>query len=505
MKKDNKSVIFLFIGLLIALSDIACESDNADKSFRSFFDPKEIEYEQLCIEMGHAVWDNFLHEDASRLAEAHKRFHEFFSDESLKSQIQYWYRNRGKLGDTVLKRRVELWNNIMIGASVDYSKEIFELRKKIEAALSNPAQVEEAESLEDDALRLMQFRNHKAQDLGFANYADMILEITEIGTVWFDNFISLVDSITLEPYKQLISDLKDEKGLAYVSYADISFMINEYYQNLMKPAIPNEKKMEKLKGLLHNIGIQLDELPVQLQIKDLPAGIGGFGNALVIPGDFRFVVEPELPFKDWVHEIGHGLQWMHTKVQAPVLKGYEWNIGNASDAYMEGMGEIMFYFAGHPYWLQNQAGLTEGDWNDISEILREYAPLWYRLLLVEAITEIEIYRNLDRPAQEIENYLFKEYLLLDEAPGWNKNLATVLYVSFPVYQHNYFVADIIAWQIHEDLSTRFGEGYIYNQEIARYLKDNYWRDGELYNWQERLVKATGKELDVRSFFDNKMD
>jgi hypothetical protein len=505
MKKDIKPVGFLLFIVLIFLSKTACKHDTTDKRFRSFFDHREREYERLCIEMGHAVWDNFLLEDASRLAEAHKGFYGFFSDESLKSQIQYWFKNKSKLTNSVIKRRIELWNNIMIGASIDYSKEIFELRRKIETELNEPAETEKAEMLEADALRLMQLRNTKAQDLGFPNYADMILEITEIGTAWFDNFVLFVDSLTLEPYRQLIKDIKDEKGIHSIAYADIRPMISKYYQHLMKPVIPNERKMELLNGLLHNIGIQLDDLTVQLQIKDLPVGIGGFGNAIEIPADFRFVVEPELAFKDWAHEMGHGLQWIHTTVQDPVLKGYEWNIGNASDAYMEGMGEIMFYFAGHPYWLRNEAGLTEEDYNEISGVLKKYAPLWYRLLLVEATTEIEIYRNLDRTVKETESALVKKYLLLDEDPDWSRNLATIMYVSFPVYQHNYIIADIIAWQIHEDMASRFGENYIYNQEIAGYLKANYWQNGELYNWQERLVKATGMELDVRSFLDHKMN
>jgi hypothetical protein len=505
VKTVGKSKILILITVFTILFEIACEFGSGDRRFRSFFDPKEQEYERLCVEMGHAVWDNFLLEDASRLADAHKDFYEFFSDESLKSQIQYWFKNKSKVKNSIIKRRIELWNNIMMGASVDYSKEIFELRRKIETELNERAETEKAEVLEADALRLMQLRNSRAQDLGFPNYADMILKITEIGTTWFDNFVLFVDSVTLEPYRQLITDIKDEKGIHSIAYADIRPMIREYYRHLMKPVIPNERKMELLSGLLHNIGIQLDDLTVQLQIRDLPVGIGGFGNAIEIPGDFRFVVEPQLAFKDWAHEMGHGLQWMNTTVQDPVLKGYEWNIGNASDAYMEGMGETMFYFAGHPYWLRNETGMTEEEYDDIQRFLKKYASLWYRLLLVEATTEIEIYRNLDRTVKETESALVKKYLLLDKDPDWSRNLATVMYVSFPVYQHNYIIADIIAWQIHEDMASRFGENYIYNQEIASYLKANYWQNGELYNWQERLVKATGKELDVISFFDHKMN
>lgn len=505
IKQESRQIVCLLFAVFILVAVVACEFNRADERFRAYFDPKEKEYERLCIEMGHAVWDNFLQGNTSRLAEAHKSFYEFFGDDSLKAQIQYWFTNQGKLENNVIKRRIELWNNMMLGASVDYSKEIFELRTKMEVALNEPARAEEAKILEDDALRLMQLRNAKAQDLGFPNYADMVLEIKEIGTVWFDNFISLVDSLTLESYKQFIADLKDEKGINSITYGDIVPMISEYNDNLLKPVIPDDRKMELLNALLHNIGIQLDELAVQLQIKDLPGRIGGFCNAIAIPGDFKFVVKADLAFKYWAHEIGHGLQWMNTTIQDPVLKGYEWNIGNASDAYMEGMGEIMFDFAGHPDWLRNDVGLTEEDCNDISLLLKKYAPLWYRFLIIDAITEIEIYRNLDKPAQETEHALFKKYLLLDEAPGWSTNLATIMYVSFPVYQHNYIIADIIAWQIHQDLLTRFGKNYIYNQEIAGYLKENYWQNGELYNWQERLVKATGKELDVRSFLDHKMN
>ncbi len=505
MKQESKRIAYFSLALLVVVSGIACEFNKADERFRSYFDPKEQEYERLCIEMGEAVWDNFLQGEASRLSEAHNSFYEFFDDDSLKAQIQYWYENRDKLKGDAIKRRIELWYNMIIGASVDYSKDVFELRSKLETALNEQLGTEKTEKLEADALRLMQLRNHKARDLGFPNYADMILQITEVGTAWFDSLISLVDSITMEPYRQLISDLKNEKGSDRIVYSDIRPVIREYYQNLMKPVIPKERKMTMLNSLLNNIGIEMDELTIQLEIKDLPAGIGGFGNAIEIPGDFRVVVQPELAFKDWAHEMGHGLQWMNTTVQDPILKGYEWNIGNASDAYMEGMGETMFYFAGHPLWLRSEAGLTEEDHGEISRVLKKYAPLWYRLLIVEGVTEIEIYRNLDKPAQETEGALIEKYLLLDEVPELRRNLASVLYVSFPVYLHNYLIADIIAWQIHEDMASRFGENYIYNQEVAGYLKTNYWQSGELYKWEERLVKATGKALDVISFFDHKIN
>ncbi len=475
--------------------------EDPDANFTKYFDPVEEEYEDICIAMGNAVWIDFTDGDPGPRVEAHQRFYQFFNNDSLRSQVKYWYENRDELSDPILQRKISIWNRMMTGASVNYSDEIYELRSRIESGLSRPDEERDNDLLEKEALELMRARNEKAGELGFPSYADMILDITGIGSEWFDGFISQVDSITLEPYELLVAELKEEKGLSAAGFSDISFMIREYYSNSTKPDIENEEKGDLLRSWLGDIGIRLEDLPVRSEIRStLPVGIGGFGNAIEIPGDFRFVVQPFLSFRDWVHEMGHGLQWMHTTVPSPVLEGYEWITGSASDAYMEGMGETMAKFTSHPLWLERYAGLTESDYKQMSDVLRKYSPAWYRMLLVNSTVEIEIYRNLDRPPEDVRNTLYKNYLLLDNPPEWDLELATQLYVSYPVYEHNYLLADIISWQIHRNLRDKFGDEYVFDPGVTEYLKMYCWESGEIHDWQERLRSATGRDLDTISFF-----
>ncbi len=78
-------------------------------------------------------------------------------------------------------------------------------------------------------------------------------------------------------------------------------------------------------------------------------------------------------------------------------------------------------------------------------------------------------------------------------------MASLIYVSYPIYIQNYVLADIISWQVHKTLEKKFGKDYPFNQDVSGFLKKNLWESGELYPWQTRLKKATGRILDVEGY------
>jgi hypothetical protein len=62
------------------------------------------------------------------------------------------------------------------------------------------------------------------------------------------------------------------------------------------------------------------------------------------------------------------------------------------------------------------------------------------------------------------------------------------------------LADIIACQVHTTLKEKFGPNYAFNKEVGKFLS-NFYKDGEYYTWQKRMVNGTGKELDVKAFLE----
>ena len=86
--------------------------------------------------------------------------------------------------------------------------------------------------------------------------------------------------------------------------------------------------------------------------------------------------------------------------------------------------------------------------------------------------------------------------------SWLKlEIANSLYVSYPVYNHNYLFAEVIQWQIHSKLEKRLGPDYLFNPGTAALMKEYFYKDGEYYHWQEKPERFTGKGLNIEEYFE----
>ena len=324
----------------------------------------------------------------------------------------------------------------------------------------------------------------------------MTLQNTGIDTVWFENLIHTIDSSTIIPYKDfLVNSFPENENIKYDDlreYIIQAYMINEF------PEIGNDEKEELIYKTLLNIGIEIDKLPIQFEIADLPPGIGGFGNCIDIPNDFRAVAMKKLSFYYLLHEIGHGLNWTNVSIDYPVLKGYEWCTGNLNDAYCESMAEVVAKFSQNRVWLEAN-GFDDSYVDSVQNNRKVITAVFLRLKLINTLFEIELYKNPDKSPAQIKRDLYSKYLWVDKDFSARSNLIRLSYVSYPVYEQNYLIADIISWQIHEYMEKEYGKNYALNPNTGNYLKEKLWKDGELYHWQSRVVRATGKELDLNGY------
>jgi hypothetical protein len=452
--------------------------------------------------MGEEYWRLYTEEGEANLAGPKQQFATLFRDDTLNSTVDSWYSRKEKIKNLTLKRRVELWHNILTGAKVNLGEEVLDLTNQLEAWLAVGADTEDKppqEELQAAALELMKLRNRKAIELGFANYAEMILEITELGSEFFHSFVDTIDESTLLPYQQLLEKMKVEQDKTELGIADVRKLMSQYYMNSRGPKITKEKMFPLMKETAKNIGIPFDTLPIQFVERKMPSGIGGQGFALHIPKDFRAVVMPSLPFGSRLHELGHGLQWMFTRVDSPILKGYEWSLGNACGGFAEGMAETMAKFSLNPEWLKRYTGMTEEEYLDNKSKIQPLAPAYFRFLMNIFMFEVEFYKDLDQNPEELVLALQKKYLLVDEPSKMPASLASMIYVSYPLYVQNYLIGDIISWQVHRALEEKFGKDYAFNKEVGPYLEETLWENGELSHWQARLKAATGKELDIEGY------
>lgn len=495
-----KKLIIFFVLIVSTLITISCKYDNVSEwELNEYLNKKEVEYELICNQAGLEVWNFYSDTSHNSMKQYKQNFSEFYKDDTLKNTISSWSENILEIQNDTLKRRIELWQNIITCAQVDFDPEIIQLQDSLEIQIAEyPSEKYKEEEIELNVKQLISLRNNRAKSLGYSNYAYMILQNTGIDTLWFEDLIRVIDNATLPKYNELVKTIKKKKGADSIEYSEIRELIVKSYQLNEIPNIDNEKTKEFLNATLKNIGLDINKMPIQFKITELPPGIGGFGNCIDIPTDFRVVVMQKLSFRYILHEIGHGLHGTNVTTKSPILKGYEWSTGNSADAYSEAMAEVIGQFSQNIIWLKKN-GYSANEVDSLIQLRKELSPIWLRLQLIHSLFEIELYKNPDKNAADIKKGLYKKYLLVDKDFSKYPNLILLQYVSYPVYEQNYLIADIISWQIHDYLAEKFGKEYVFNKNVGKFLIENYWKDGELLPWRNRLEKSTGAELDIKGY------
>ncbi|MGD8537448.1 MAG: hypothetical protein PVI66_01890, partial [Candidatus Aminicenantes bacterium] len=223
MNKD-KRLILIFTGFFICISLFTCTGEKfSEPQLIKYLDSQEALFERISVSMGEEYWRLYTEEGEANLAGPKQQFATLFRDDTLNSTVDSWYSRKEKIKNLTLKRRVELWHNILTGAKVNLGEEVLDLTNQLEAWLAVGADTEDKppqEELQAAALELMKLRNRKAIELGFANYAEMILEITELGSEFFHSFVDTIDESTLLPYQQLLEKMKIEQDKSELGIAD---------------------------------------------------------------------------------------------------------------------------------------------------------------------------------------------------------------------------------------------------------------------------------------------
>ncbi|MCP4218493.1 MAG: hypothetical protein GY765_27915, partial [bacterium] len=346
-------LIMVFLSGCLAVSCSAKQVEN-EQWLKNYLDEKETRYENISVEMGTAYWNYYSQEAEADLENPKKKFQKLMFDPKLGTTIETWYKKKESIKNPVTRRRIAIWYNTLITARVEMEPQIHTLRTKLEKFLGADMDKDKkpsAEKLREMVLTLMKMRNKKAKELGYANYAELILEITELDARWFHGFVENLLNVTEKSYKELIVKTKEKNKLDKIGYVEISNMARMYRRNKGTKDTPKDKAMNLLRETVENIGFDADTILKKFIEMELPASIGGQGIAVKIPTDIRIVVVPGLPLAVRLHEAGHGLHGLNITMKHPMLKGYEWWMGNDS-VFPEGLAETIARFENNKMWQQ---------------------------------------------------------------------------------------------------------------------------------------------------------
>jgi len=500
LKSKNHFHIFLVILFSLFISSCSKSTDE----LKVFLDQKEAVYEDISVEMGEAYWNLYSDEAVADLTTPKQRYTDLYNNDTLIQLVDEWYPKRGKLKDRILARRLEIWHNILTAAKINYAEENLTLQNELEFWLGEDEDAEgrpTTEELNEMMITLMKLRNQQAKEMGFENYADLMLDIKETDYDWFKAFATVLEQRTREPFQKLKDEYLEETGKEVFTNADARSLAMQYYINQITPELSGDTMRTAMKEIIDGIGLNYDNLPFRTVENEMPPGIGGQGIAVQIPNDFRIALQPGMDFSTWMHELGHGLHGMFCTIESPILKGYEWSFGSGNGGYSEGMAETSARFTRIPEIAKKYSDQTDEEISKKIEAVDKYRPAYLRYWLMIFMYEVEFYKDLDQDPIELKKKLMQEYRLLDDLPDQTGPVVDMVYVSYPLYLQNYVIADIISWQVHSTLKEKFGESYFNNPETGQFLIDNFYSDGSMQNWQERLEKVTGSKLDLDDYLN----
>jgi hypothetical protein len=479
-----------------------------EKALRSYLDQKNAQYEKLIVSLGEQYWKYYANEPGYELKGPKNAVAMFFHDPSFTMSVNGWYRERQSIKDTLLAREIVVWHNLVVACGITLNEEVRTLQTRIEDSVTArmaSGKKDDWDAIDSLTRRLMTLRNEYSVKAGFRDFGDASLDLSFMGAENFYRYVALIDSMTREPYRRLVEEYKSNNQGAEFTRRGFFRLFMQYLLATENDGVPADSNRYFMVRTLEGIGIDFSKLPITTFVeKPLPPPVGGQGIAVRIPDDFRIVVIPELPFSSRMHEVGHGLHAMYTEIKPSVLKGYEWLLGGLSPTFGEGMADVMRRFISNPEWMNRVKKIPADSVALWSERAKKYFPVYMRSFLAQFMVEMELYRDPGQDLSELQNRLYRKYLLIEKPFIRTEPLTDNMIISYPVYMHNYLFSEIIAWQVHDALQKRFGKDYPFNPATGDFLKEKLYRDGEYYPWQEKLKHATGRSLDVTGYLKAKM-
>lgn len=525
-----RAIIIVFFALL------ACEKKEdgikTKNQLINYLDTLELKYEDACIQTGLAHWNLYSGKGLAQLDKAKQKFSEIFLDRNIQKIIEEWRSRSGSLADDTLSRRLEMWWRSFIGGQI-YADSIIShkenhLQKKIAnfkfnyagtnitlAEINNRLRTEKntkirqklwltvsqlSEIAINDLVELVKLRNEKARQLGFYNYFSLSLYLQQIDENWLINTLNLLEEKTRQKFHDYIESSKRKLKIKTINPWDLDAAVYSWY-TLPDDYFPKDSIFNIINRFYKNIGFNTDSLPIKGTIGNIP--FGGLNIGIKIPDDSRFVLNPiegKRFYQIAFHEYGHALQVVHTLIKYPILKGYEWIPGASCGAYSEGIAELQALFVDDPEWLKYYTSATQ-DEIDKYIATKNFKEIYsLRKLLKDFFIEYEMYKNPDQDLTQLEHKMYKKYLLIEPKPSIpHRFAASIWYTMYPCYYQNYILSEMIASQLYEVISNKFGTSKISNPNLSNWLITNLYSNGEMEEWYTRIKNVSGKSLETGAY------
>jgi peptidyl-dipeptidase A len=369
--------------------------------------------------------------------------------------------------------------------------------------------------------KLVKMRNEIAKELGFKNYHEMSLKLSEEDPEEISKLFDELDNLTRDAFA------KEKAGMDEYFVNRYSIKKEElmpwHYQNRFFQEAPKIYKVDfdefyKGKDLpkitetyYKGLNLPIDDL---VKKSDLFEKAGKNQHAYCTDidkiGDVRVLCNI-IPNEKWMNTMLH--EFGHADYSKNIDKNLPFFLRDAAQTFTtEAIAMLFGRFSTNPQWLKDNLGITDEDVKKIADdgfkSLRLQQLVFSRWSQVMYRFEKSLYENPDQDLNKLWWDLVEKYQLLKKPEGRNEpDWASKIHIATaPCYYHNYLLGELLASQLYNNIvknvlkSEDFkNQSFSNKQEVGNFLKEKVLGVGMKYFWNDMIEKATGEKLTAKYY------
>ncbi len=373
-----------------------------------------------------------------------------------------------------------------------------------------------------DIIALVKLRNEVAKDLGYSNYHEMSLKLSDQEPADVVKLFDELDNLTRDSFAKLKTEvdtylatrlkIKTEELMPwhyqnryfqeapqiypidldkYYLGKDIVKLTTEYYKGLNLPIdklVANSDLFEKEGKNQHAYCITID--------KDAP--------------DIRVlcnIKDNSKWMETMLHEYGHALYDNY------YAKDYPWVFKSPAHIFTtEAIAMLFGRFASNAEWMKVMLGLNDKETAELSDIARKTLKLqqlvFSRWSQVMFRFESAMYANPDQDLNKLWWDLVEKYQMIKRPADRNMpDWATKIHIATsPCYYHNYHLGELLASQLYFTIADKvlgkandMNLSFANEPKVGEFLIKNVFSVGSKYYWNDMIEKATGEKLTAKYY------
>jgi len=382
--------------------------------------------------------------------------------------------------------------------------------QKLQAAWE--ASKKQGELVEKDMLEIIKLRNNLAKSLGFKNYYEFSLQVSEQKPEEIISTFQELADLTNKPFAKLKDEINtalsekyniSKEDLKPWHHQDLFFQEGpEIYKIDINDIYANHNVVKIAEEFYKGIGIPVTDVLEKSDLYEKPGkSQHAFCIAIDREGDVRIlqnVKNNEKWMETTLHELGHAIysKLVCTPKLPYLLRDQAHIFTTEAIALLFGRKSKDLSFI-KKYCQKEDPSLAE----KLPKALRLRQLVFSRWTQVMVNFERQFYENPDQDLNKLWWSLVTKHQLIPfsrDKPDWASKMH---FVAAPVYYHNYMLGELLASQIHHHITKNIlnqdslkNVDYSGKKEIGLYLQKHIFEQGMKCKWDEMIKKATGEEL-----------